>query len=182
MDNSIILIILTVAIIRKVPVYEAFIEGAKDGLRVSGNIIPYLVAIIVAVAMLRASGAIDAIASLFSGLLNALHIPADVLPLAFIRSLSGSAALGVFSDIVSNNDVNSYTTKLSAVMMGCSETTFYVLTVYFGAVGIKKYRYAIDLIGDFGDQYGKCPVCGSEGHLDAEGPVGDATRPYEDVE
>lgn len=148
---SIILIILTVAIIRKVPIYEAFIEGAKDGLRVSGNIIPYLVAIIVAVSMLRASGAIDAVAHLFSGILTKCHIPADVLPLAFIRSLSGSAAIGVFSDIVQNNDVNSYTTKLSAVMMGCSETTFYVLTVYFGAIGIKKYRYAIftGLFADF---------------------------------
>jgi spore maturation protein B len=148
---SIILIILTVAIIRKVPIYEAFIEGAKDGLKVSGNIIPYLVAIIVAVAMLRASGAIDAVAHLCSGILTKCHIPADVLPLAFIRSLSGSAAIGVFSDIVQNNDVNSYTTKLSAIMMGCSETTFYVLTVYFGAVGIKKYRYAIftGLFADF---------------------------------
>ncbi len=150
---AIIFIILTVAIIKKVPIYEAFIEGAKDGARVSCNIIPYLVAIIVAVAMLRASGAIDSLANLCSGFLNKIHLPADILPLAFVRSLSGSAAIGVFSDIVENNDVNSYTTKLAAVMMGCSETTFYVLTVYFGAVGIKKYRYALltglsaDLIG-----------------------------------
>ena len=70
-------------------------------------------------------------------------MPADVLPLAFVRSLSGSAAIGVFSDIIANNDVNSYTSKLAAIMMGSSETTFYVLTVYFGAVGIKKYRYAL---------------------------------------
>ena len=150
---AIILIILTVAIVKKVPIYEAFIEGAKDGAKVTFNIIPYLVAIIVAVAMLRASGAIDSLANLCSGLLNKIHLPADILPLAFVRSLSGSAAIGVFSDIVENNDVNSYTTKLAAIMMGCSETTFYVLTVYFGAVGIKKYRYALltglsaDLIG-----------------------------------
>ena len=150
---AIILIILTVAIIRKVPIYEAFIEGAKDGAKVSFNIIPYLVAIIVAVSMLRASGAVDSLANLCSGFLNKIHMPAEILPLAFVRSLSGSAALGVFSDIVQNNDANSYTSKLAAVMMGCSETTFYVLTVYFGAVGIKKYRYALytgicaDLIG-----------------------------------
>ena len=149
----IILTILTVAIIRKVPIYEAFIEGAKGGIKVTGNIIPYLVAIIVAISMLRASGAIDSLAHLLSGFLTAVHLPADVLPLAFVRSLSGSAAIGVFSDIVSNNDINSYTSKLAAVMMGSSETTFYVLTVYFGAVGIKKYRYALltgvcaDLIG-----------------------------------
>ncbi len=150
---AIILIILTVAIIRKVPIYEAFIEGAKDGAKVSFNIIPYLVAIIVAISMLRASGAIDSLANVCSGLLNKIHLPAELLPLAFVRSLSGSAALGVFSDIIQNNDANSYTSKLAAIMMGCSETTFYVLTVYFGAVGIKKYRYALytgicaDLIG-----------------------------------
>ena len=140
---AIILIILTVAITRKVPIYEAFIEGAKDGVKVSANIIPYLVAIIVAISMLRASGAIDSIATLCAGLLYKIHLPADVLPLAFVRSLSGSAAVGVFSDIIANNDINSYTSKLAAIMLGSSETTFYVLTVYFGAVGIKKYRYAL---------------------------------------
>ena len=140
---AIILIILTVAITRKVPIYEACIEGAKDGVKVSTNIIPYLVAIIVAISMLRASGAIDSIATLCAGLLDKIHLPADVLPLAFVRSLSGSAAVGVFSDIIANNDINSYTSKLAAIMLGSSETTFYVLTVYFGAVGVKKYRYAL---------------------------------------
>lgn len=150
---AIIITILTVAILRKVPVYESFIEGAKGGIKVTGNIIPYLVAIIVAISMLRASGAIDSLAHLCSGVLTAIHMPADILPLAFVRSLSGSAAIGVFSDIVANNDINSYTSKLAAIMMGSSETTFYVLTVYFGAVGIKKYRYALltgicaDIIG-----------------------------------
>lgn len=140
---SVILIILTTAILKKVPIYEAFIEGAKDGIKVSTNIIPYLVAIIVAISMIRASGAIESVASLCSEFLNKIHLPADILPLAFVRSLSGSAAVGVFSDIIANNDVNSYTSKLAAIMLGSSETTFYVLTVYFGAVGIKKYRYAL---------------------------------------
>lgn len=140
---TIIFVILTVAIIRKVPVYEAFIDGAKDGAKVSLNIIPYLMAIIVAISMLRSSGIIDFTAELLSGVLTKIHLPADILPLAFVRSLSGSAALGVFSDIIANNDINSYTSKLAAIMMGSSETTFYVLTVYFGAVGIKKYRYAL---------------------------------------
>ena len=70
-------------------------------------------------------------------------MPSDVLPLTIVRSLSGSAAIGVFSDIVANNDINSYTTKLAAIMLGSSETTFYVLTVYFGSIGVKKYRYAL---------------------------------------
>lgn len=150
---AIILIILTVAILKKVPVYESFIEGAKDGVKVSLNIVPYLVAIIVAISMLRASGLIDYIANISFHILNKIHMPAEILPLALVRSLSGSAAIGVFSDIVSNNDINSYTSKLAAIMMGSSETTFYVLTVYFGAVGINKYRYALltglsaDLIG-----------------------------------
>ena len=147
----IIITILTVALIRKIPVYETFIEGAKDGAKVSFNIIPYLVAIIVAVSMIRASGVLDSIALMFSGFFDKIHLPVDLLPLAVVRSLSGSAAIGVFTDIVSNNDVNSYTSKLAAIMMGSSETTFYVLTVYFGAVGIKKYRYAIftGLFADF---------------------------------
>lgn len=150
---AIIIIILTVALIRKVPVYEAFIEGAKEGVKISFNIVPYLVAIIVAISMLRASGLIEYISILFPGVLDKIHMPAEILPLAFVRSLSGSAAIGVFSDIVANNDVNSYTSKLAAIMMGSSETTFYVLTVYFGAVGIRKYRYALltglsaDLVG-----------------------------------
>ncbi len=140
---TIILIILTTAIIRKIPIYETFIEGAKDGVKVSINIIPYLAAIIVAISMLRASGAIDSLANLLSPILNKLSMPADILPLAIVRSLSGSAALGVFSDIISTHDINSYVSKLAAIMLGSSETTFYVLTVYFGAVGIKKYRYAL---------------------------------------
>lgn len=149
----IILTILTVAVIKKVPVYETFIDGAKNGVKTGISIFPYLVAIIVAISMLRASGIIDCCADICSGLLDRIHIPADIIPLTIVRSLSGSAAIGVFSDIVANNDINSYTSKLAAIMMGSSETTFYVLTVYFGAVGIKKYRYALltgicaDIIG-----------------------------------
>lgn len=148
---GIIFIILTCALIKKVPVYETFIEGAKGGLKVSGNIIPYITAIIVAISMLRASGAIETVSVILGGFLDKIHLPSDILPLTIVRSLSGSAALGVFSDIVANNDVNSYTSKLAAIMLGSSETTFYVLTVYFGAVGIKKYRYAIltGLCADF---------------------------------
>lgn len=139
----IIVVILTVGLIKKIPIYEAFTDGAKDGFKVAVNIIPYLVAIIVAISMLRASGAIEMLAGLLSGMLLKLHIPADVLPVIFVRPLSGSAALGLFSDIATNLGPNAYATKLSAVMVGSSETTFYVLAVYFGSVGITKYRYAL---------------------------------------
>lgn len=150
---AIILIILTWAIIKKVPVYEAFIEGAKDGVKVSVSIIPYIVAIIVAISMLRASGAIDLFAKLMSGALNIFKVPVDVLPLAIVRALSGSAALGIFSDIAKHHGTNAYATKLGAIMLGSSETTFYVLAVYFGAVGIKKYRFAL-ITGLFADAVG----------------------------
>lgn len=138
-----IMLILVFALFKKVPVYEAFVDGAKDGIDVTLRIIPYLTAIIVAVAMFRASGALDMLTNLLSGVLQKIHLPPEIMPLAIVRSLSGSAALGVFSDIASQNPPNSYVVKLGAVMLGSSETTFYVLSVYFGAVGIKKYRYAL---------------------------------------
>lgn len=138
-----IMLILVFALFKKVPVYEAFVDGAKDGIDVTLRIIPYLTAIIVAVAMFRASGALDMLTNLLSCVLQKIHLPSEIMPLAIVRSLSGSAALGVFSDIASQNPPNSYVVKLGAVMLGSSETTFYVLSVYFGAVGIKKYRYAL---------------------------------------
>lgn len=138
-----ILLIFTTGIIKKVPIYEEFIEGAKDGFNVSIKIIPYLVALIVAISMLRASGTLDLLTNLFSNILNALNIPTEIVPIIFTRSLSGSATLGIFSDIAAHNGPDSFITLLSAIMVGSSETTFYVLSVYFGSVGIKKFRYAI---------------------------------------
>ena len=147
----IILLILITAYIKKVPVYETFVEGAKEGVNTTLRIVPYLTSIIVAVAMFRASGCLDFITLHCSGFLSKIHLPAEILPLAIVRSLSGSAALGVFSDIAAQNPVDSFTVKLGAIMLGSSETTFYVLAVYFGSVGIKKYRYALatGLIADF---------------------------------
>ena len=139
----IIILILTLGLIKKVPVYEVFTEGAKDGLRVAITIIPYLIAIIVGISMLRASGAIEMVAHALAGVLTRFNVPADVLPVILVRPLSGSAALGLFSDIATTAGVGAYSTKLAAVMVGSSETTFYVLAVYFGAVGIKNFRYAL---------------------------------------
>lgn len=147
----IIITILTCALARKIPIYEVFTDGAKDGFKVAIKIIPYLVAIIVGISMFRASGAIDMLANLLTPLLNKFNIPSETLPLMIVRSLSGSGALGVFSDIAYSAGPDSYTTKLAAIMLGSSETTFYVLAVYFGAVGISKIRYAliIGLLADF---------------------------------
>lgn len=133
-----ILSILTLGIFKKVPVYEEFVEGAKDGFKVAISIIPYLVAIIVAVSMFKASGALDIMKVLANE-----YIPSDIIPIMFTRSLSGAATLGLFSDIVNEHSANSYIAKLAAIMVGSSETTFYVLTVYFGSIGVKKFRYAM---------------------------------------
>ena len=133
-----ILCIFVTAIAKKVPVYEEFIEGAKGGFKVAVSIIPYLVAIIVAVSMFKASGILE-----FTKKLTNSIIPPDIIPIIFTRSLSGSATLGLFSDIVKDFGPDSYIAKLAAIMVGSSETTFYVLAVYFGSIGIKKYRYAL---------------------------------------
>lgn len=145
--------ILTFGLVKKVPLYEEFTEGAKDGFKVAVKIIPYLVAIIVGISMLRASGAIDMLAHIMAPVLNKFNVPVDVLPLMIVRSLSGSGALGVFSDIANNLGPDSYATKLAAIMVGSSETTFYVLAVYFGAVGISKIRYAL-IVGLLADLVG----------------------------
>ena len=138
-----ILGIMLYALVKKVPIYEEFVEGAKDGFKVSITIIPYLVALIVAISMFKASGALDWFAQLFGPILNKLAVPADIVPIMFTRSLSGSATLGLFSELASTHGAEAFITKLAAIMVGSSETTFYVLSVYFGAVGIKKFKYAV---------------------------------------
>ncbi len=149
----IILLILTMGLIKKVPLYEVFTDGAKEGFKVSVNIIPYLVAIIVAISMLRASGLIETAGAILAPLFSRFNVPVDVIPIMIVRSLSGSAALGIFSDIAHSLGPDNYATTLSAVMVGSSETTFYVLAVYFGAVGISKLRYAL-LVGLIADVIG----------------------------
>jgi len=131
------------ALVKKAPAYESFVEGAKDGFNIAIKIIPYLIAIMVATAMFRSSGAIDILQNLLKPILDYFRIPAETVILMVTRSLSGSATLGVLSDIVSQTGANSYATKLAAVITGSSETTFYVAAVYFGSVGIKKFRHAL---------------------------------------
>jgi len=147
----IVVIIPLYAIFKKVPIYETFISGAKEGFKVGVMIIPYLVAILVAIGMFRASGAIDLLTTCLSPVLNKVGMPAELLPLAIIRPLSGSGALGIMTEIASTHGPDAFITKMAAVMVGCSETTFYVLTVYFGSVGISKFRHALwaGLIADF---------------------------------
>jgi len=130
-------------IIKKVKVYESFVDGAKEGFEISLKIIPYLVAILVAIGMFRASGAMEQLIYFLTPLLNIIGFPPENLPLAIMRPLSGSGSLGLFTDLVNQYGVDSIYTKIGATMFGSTETTFYVLAVYFGSVGIRKSRYAL---------------------------------------
>jgi len=131
------------ALCRKVKVYPAFVEGAKEGFQVAIRIIPPVVAVFVALGMLRASGGMQDLAALLAPLTERLGIPASVLPVALVRPLSGGAALGVVGDVLRSEGPDSRAGLLASVMAGSTETTFYVLAVYFGAVGISRYRQAL---------------------------------------
>jgi len=132
-------------IVRRVRVYEVFVEGAKDGFRVALRIIPYLVAILVAVDMLRASGAMDAIVGMLGGITGRFGLPAEALPMALMRPLSGSGAYGILASIINDPAIgpDSYTGYLVSTLQGSTETTFYVLAVYFGAVQVRRVRHAL---------------------------------------
>jgi len=131
------------ALTRKVKVYPVFVEGAKEGFQVAVRVIPPLVAVVVALGMLRASGAMDGLATLLAPLTSRIGIPASVLPMVLVRPLSGGAALGVVADVLRSDGADSYAGRLVSVMAGSTETTFYVLAVYFGAVGVTRYRQAL---------------------------------------
>jgi spore maturation protein B len=131
------------ALAKGVKVYPAFLEGAKQGFETGVKIIPPLVAIVVALGMLRASGALESLASLLGPVTERLGLPASVLPMIVIRPLSGGGALGVVGDVLRSDGPDSYAGRLVSVMAGSTETTFYVLAVYFGSVGISRYRQAL---------------------------------------
>ncbi|MGB7158719.1 MAG: nucleoside recognition domain-containing protein [Tepidisphaeraceae bacterium] len=130
-------------IIRRVPVYEEFVTGAKEGFNVAVRIIPYLVAILFAVGMFRASGAMQVLEDWLRPYLARIGVPPEILPMAITRPLSGGGSLAVLADMVKVHGMESIFVKISGVMYGACETTFYVIAVYFGAVGIKKTRHAV---------------------------------------
>lgn len=138
-----ICIIVGYGIFMKKPVFDFFLEGAKEGLETSFKILPALTGLIVAVTMLRASGVIDFIGDLLSPVLTFLRFPKELLPLALMRPVSGSGAIAVFTDILNNYGADSFIGKCASVIMGSTETTFYTIAVYFGSVGIKNIRYTL---------------------------------------
>lgn len=156
-----IVAILLWAVFKKVSLYDTFIKGAREGISVGFKIIPYLVAILVAIGMFRASGAMELLARISAPLLDAIGLPSDLLPLAIIRPLSGSGALGMTTEIANQYGGDSYIARLAAVMTGSSETTLYVIAVYFGSVGITKIRHALiaGLVADVVALFASLFVC-----------------------
>ena len=131
--------------IRRVSIYEVFVDGAKEGFQVALRIIPYLVAILVAVGMLRASGALDLLVNALSPFTARFGLPAEALPMALMRPLSGSGAYGILASIINDPSIgpDSYTGVLVSTLQGSTETTFYVMAVYFGAVQVRRIRHAM---------------------------------------
>ncbi|WP_210464554.1 nucleoside recognition domain-containing protein [Rufibacter roseolus] len=153
---SVIISFIALALVRKVNVYEAFIEGAKEGFGVAISIIPYLIAMLVAIGVFRASGALDILVQGIGALVGFLGLNTDfvpALPVALMKPLSGSGARGLMVDAMKTYGVDSFVGNVAAVIQGSTETTFYILAVYFGSVGIRKTRYAVicgliaDLVG-----------------------------------
>jgi spore maturation protein B len=139
-----------VGIIRKVKVYDVFIDGAKEGFDVAVKIIPFLVGILVAIGMFRGSGAMNLLTAALTPVLSWVGFPPEIFPLAVMRTLTGSGSLGLATDIIKTHGPDSFLARTAATMYGSSETTFYVLAVYFGAVAVKRTRHAVPaaLIGD----------------------------------
>jgi spore maturation protein B len=139
-----------IGIIRKVKVYDVFIEGAKEGFNVAIRIIPFLVGILVAIGMFRGSGAMDLLTNALRPLMASTGFPAELFPFVVLKTLSGSGSLAFATDIIKRYGPDSLIARTAATMYGSSETTFYVLAVYFGAIGVKRTRHAIPsaLIGD----------------------------------
>ncbi len=142
--------IVLYGLFRRVPVFESFLAGAKQGLHTAYNLLPALTALVVAVSMLRASGAMDALVHLLAPLARILGIPQEVLPLMAISPISGSGSLSLYESLLTAHGPDSYIGRVASVVMGSTETTFYAVTVYYGSIGISKSRYTIPaaLLGD----------------------------------
>lgn len=140
-----------IAYLRGVQVYETFVEGAREGFETVIKIIPFLVGMLVAISVFRASGAMDLMVKALDPVMRLVGAPAEVLPLAIMRPLSGGGALGIAAELISVHGPDSLIGRMASIMQGSTDTTFYVLTVYFGSVGIRRYRYALPLglIADF---------------------------------
>ncbi len=142
---GLILFALLYASYRRVKVFDTFIEGAREGFGMSVRLIPFLVGMIVAIGLFRESGAMQLLSNLLIPVLNIIGIPADILPLAIMRPVSGSSALAITTEIMNTFGADSLIGRMASTMQGSTDTTLFILTVYFGAVGIKKTRHALNV-------------------------------------
>jgi spore maturation protein B len=152
-DAAIPLVVVVVVVVgaaRGVRVYETFIEGAREGFDTAVRIVPYLVAVLVAVGAVRSAGLVDLLSQVLSPVLAAVGVPAETLPMMLVRPLSGSGADGVMVELMKTHGADSAIATTAAVMSGAADTTFYVLAVYFGSVGIERIRHSLwaGLLGD----------------------------------
>lgn len=141
---SIPLMIITIILygaLKKINVYDAFTEGAKDGIENTFSIIPPLVGLMVAISAFRASGTLELLEKVFQPILSFIKMPKELLPLSLLRPISGSGSLAIVADIFKNFGCDSFIGRCASIMMGSTETTFYTLSVYFGAVKIKNTRH-----------------------------------------
>lgn len=139
-------------IIKKVDVYDVFIEGAKEGINIGVSIFPYMLGMILGINILLKSNFLDVIFNFLKPLFDFIDIPIDILPMALLRPVSGSAALSILNNILTNYGPDSFIGRLASTIQGSTDTTIYILTLYFGTVGIKKIRYSLwaGLIADLG--------------------------------
>lgn len=139
--------------IKKINLYDSFLEGAKEGLQISVNIFPNVLAMVFAINIFLDSNFVYEILRVYEGFLMKFNIPLDILPMAILRPISGTATLAIMNDIFMNYGPDSYAGRLASVLQGCTDTTIYVLALYFGSIGVKKIRYSLvvgliaDLIG-----------------------------------
>lgn len=147
--------------IKKINVFDAFVEGAKGGIETMVRILPHLVALLVAIGMLRASGFFELVGQYTGPFFDKIGVPSEILPFALVRPFSGSAANGVMAELIHNHGGDAYISKLAATMMGSTETTFYVIAIYFGAVGIRRTRYAVPagLLADIAGMIASIIIC-----------------------
>jgi spore maturation protein B len=155
------LIFLGWGLVKKVKVYEVFVEGAKDGFNVAIRIIPYLVAMLVAIGIFRASGALELMIAVLGPVTNLIGMPPETLAMALMRPLSGSGSLGIMTELMNVHGPDSLIGIMASTMYGSSETTFYVLAVYFGAVGVKNTRHAVPtgLLADLAGMLAAVWIC-----------------------
>lgn len=138
-----LLLVFLHALYKKVPVYDVFVEGAKEGFWLAVKLIPYIVGIYVAVGMFRQSGAMDVAIALLKPVLSLTGVPGEVVPLMIVRPLSGPAALGMTVEILDKFGPDSFIGRLATTIDGSTDTTLYIMAVYFASVGVKKARYAL---------------------------------------